>query len=185
MKNKLIKYTTIIAFLGIFAFGISCTDLLDQEPLGEWVQGDEGAGGSFQSDVFTLYAQARGFNVSSGTPALAVHNFRSEDTEKGSTASDGAAHGKMFDDFEYIATNGLISGYWTGNYEIIILANKIIADIAESKKDEELTEGDLINLSEAHFFRAFSFFNLVRAYGDIPITLSCNCIHRNPFIPCP
>ena len=55
----------------------------------------------------------RGFSVTSGTTALAVHCFRSEDAEKGSTASDGAAHGKMFDDFEYIATNGLIAGYWT------------------------------------------------------------------------
>lgn len=168
MKNKILKYSTIIAIISIFAFGISCTDLLDQEPLGEWVQGDEGSGGSFQSDVFTLYAQARGFNVSSGTPSLAIHNFRSEDTEKGSTASDGAAHGKMYDDFDYIATNGLLGGYWTGNYEIIILANKIIADIAEAQQEEDLTEGDLINLSEAHFFRAFSFFNLVRAFGDVP-----------------
>ena len=168
MKNKLIKYTTIIALISLFSFGVGCTDLLDQQPQGDWVQGDEGAGGSFQSDIFTLYAKIRGFNVTSGTTALAIHNFRSEDTEKGSTASDGAAHGLMFDDFDYIATNGLISGYWTGNYEIIILANKIIADLAEAEKKEALTEGDLINLGEAHFFRAYSFFNLVRAFGDIP-----------------
>jgi len=166
MKNKWIKYITITAFIVLFSFGISCTDLLDQEPLGEWVEGDEGAGGSFQSDVFTLYAQARGFHVTSGNTALAIHNFRSEDAEKGSTASDGSAYGKMFDDFEYIASNTTLTNYWTNNYGIIILANKIITDIAE--KEEELTEGDLTNLSEAHFFRAFSFFNLVRAFGDIP-----------------
>ena len=85
MKNKLIKYTTIIALISIFSFGVGCSDLLDQEPQGEWVQGEEGAGGSFQSDIFTLYAKIRGFNVSSGTPALAIHNFRSEDATKGST----------------------------------------------------------------------------------------------------
>src|SRR5690554_892384 len=120
MKNKLIKYTTIIAFISLFAFGISCTDLLDQEPLGEWVQGEEGAGGSFQSDVFTLYAQTRGFHVTSGNTALAIHNFRSEDAEKGSTASDGSAYGVMFDDFEYIASSSTLSNYWTNNYAIII-----------------------------------------------------------------
>ncbi len=170
MKNQILKYTTILAFISIFAFGISCTDLLDQEPLGEWVQGEEGSGGSFQSDVFTLYAQARGYNVTSGIPPLAIHNFRSEDAEKGSTASDGGEHAAMFDNFDYIASNGLLGGYWTGNYEMIILANKIIADVAEKEAnvEEELTEGDLINLSEAHFFRAFSFFNLVRAFGDVP-----------------
>ncbi|MDD2326857.1 MAG: RagB/SusD family nutrient uptake outer membrane protein, partial [bacterium] len=123
-----------------------CADLLDQKPQGEWVEGDEGSGGSFQSDVFTLYARIRGFHVTSGTTALAIHSFRSEDAEKGSTASDGAAHGRMFDDFEYIATNGLIGSYWTANYEIIILANKILGDIAQSEADKgTLSEGDLIN----------------------------------------
>ena len=52
----------------------------------------------------------------------------------------------MFDDFEYIATNGLIAGYWTGNYELIILANKVIADIEQSEKEKgSLSDGDRIN----------------------------------------
>ena len=167
MKNKWIKYITVVSLISLFSFTIGCSDLFDQEPQGQWVEGDLVGGGSYQSDVFTLYAQLRGFNVSSGTPALAIHNFRSEDTEKGSTASDGAANGKMFDDFEYSTTNGLIKGYWNGNYEIIQSANKIIFDINEAGKLGELSEGDLINLSEAHFFRAYCYFNLVRAFGDV------------------
>jgi len=165
--NNIYLWILFAATLSLTLSG--CSDLLDQKPQGEWVEGDEGSGGSFQSDVFTLYAKIRGFHVTSGTTAMAIHFFRSEDTEKGSTASDGAAHGMMFDDFEYIATNGLIGSYWTGNYEIIILANKILDDIAQSEADKgSLSEGDLINRSEAHFFRAFAFFNLVRAFGDVP-----------------
>lgn len=168
MKN-FIKYTAFMFLLAALSFTTGCSDLLDQQPQGEWVQGDEGKGGSFQSDVFTLYAKIRGFHVTSGTTALAIHCFRSEDAEKGSTASDGAAHGKMYDDFEYITTNGLIGSYWTSNYEIIILSNKILDDIAQAEKaNGTLSEGDLINKSEAHFFRAFAFFNLVRAFGDVP-----------------
>ena len=167
MKNKWIKYITVVLLISLFSFTVGCSDLFDQEPQGEWVEGDLVGGGSYQSDIFTLYAKLRGFNVSAGTPALAIHNFRSEDASKGSTASDGAAHGKMYDDFEYIATNGLIKSYWNGNYDIIQSANKIISDIKEDPKEGELSEGDLINLSEAHFFRAYSFFNLVRAFGDV------------------
>lgn len=164
-----IKHTTFILLSTVLSLTIGCTDLLDQHPQGEWVRGDEGSGGSFQSDVFTLYAKIRGFGVTSGTTALAIHCFRSEDAEKGSTAADGASHGKMYDDFEYITTNGLIAGYWTANYEIIILANKIIDEIAQTEKTKgALSEGDLINRSEAHFFRAFAFFNLVRAFGEVP-----------------
>lgn len=163
-----IKHLIVFLLLSVLTLTTSCSDLLDQQPQGEWVQGDEGSGGSFQSDVFTLYAKIRGFHVTSGTTALAIHCFRSEDAEKGSTASDGAAHGRMYDDFEYITTNGLIGSYWTSNYEIIILANKIIDDINKAETENKLTEGDLVNKAEAHFFRAFSFFNLVRAFGDIP-----------------
>ncbi len=168
MKNKnIIRWISSIAIFTLLL--TACSDLLDQQPQGEWVAGDEGQGGSFQSDIFSLYAKLRGYHVTSGTTALAIHCFRSEDAEKGSTASDGAAHGKMFDDFEYIATNGLISSYWTSNYEIIILANKVLDDIATAEKEKgNLSEGDLLNKSEAHFFRAFAFFNLVRAFGDVP-----------------
>lgn len=165
--NKIYFWLLFAAMFSLTPVG--CSDLLDQKPQGEWVEGDEGSGGSFQSDIFTLYAKLRGYHVTSGTTALAIHSFRSEDAEKGSTASDGAAHGRMFDDFEYIATNGLIGSYWTANYEIIILANKILDDIAQSEADKgTLSEGDLINRSEAHFFRAFAFFNLVRAFGEVP-----------------
>lgn len=165
--NKIYFWLLFAAMFSLTPVG--CSDLLDQKPQGEWVEGDEGSGGSFQSDIFTLYAKLRGYHVTSGTTALAIHSFRSEDAEKGSTASDGAAHGRMFDDFEYIATNGLIGSYWTSNYEIIILANKILDDIAMSEVEKgTLSEGDLINRSEAHFFRAFAFFNLVRAFGEVP-----------------
>ncbi|MFA7390487.1 MAG: RagB/SusD family nutrient uptake outer membrane protein [Proteiniphilum sp.] len=168
MKMNKIYFWLLFAAM-FYLTPVGCSDLLDQKPQGEWVEGDEGSGGSFQSDIFTLYAKLRGYHVTSGTTALAIHSFRSEDAEKGSTASDGAAHGRMFDDFEYIATNGLIGSYWTANYEIIILANKILDDIAQSEADKgTLSEGDLINRSEAHFFRAFAFFNLVRAFGEVP-----------------
>lgn len=168
MKKKILYLLFIFAAALILSLE-GCSDLLDQEPQGEWVAGDEGGGGSFQSDIFTLYAKIRGFHVTSGTTALAIHCFRSEDAEKGSTAADGAAHGQMFDNFEYIATNGLIGSYWTDNYEIIILANKILDDISVAESERgPLSEGDLINQSEAHFFRAFAFFNLVRAFGEVP-----------------
>jgi len=168
MKKNIAYLLMILTAVTVLILN-GCSDLLDQRPQGEWVEGDEGSGGSFQSDVFTLYAKIRGFHVTSGTTALAIHSFRSEDAEKGSTAADGAAHGVMYDDFEYIATNGLLGSYWTGNYEIINLANKILYDIAQAEEEKgTLSEGDLINKSEAHFFRAFAFFNLVRAFGEVP-----------------
>lgn len=167
------KYTLTIIGICITALLIliqtACSNLLDQKPQGEWVQGD-GSGGSFQTDIFTLYAKVRGFSITSGTPALAIHVFRSEDAEKGSTASDGSAHGLMYDDFEYNASNGLIQSYWASNYEMIHIVNSVLDDMKKLVDEGgRLEPNDLINKSEAHFFRAFCYFNLVRAFGEVPL----------------
>ncbi len=168
MKKYILK-TLFISAIGLLSMTFTgCDDFLNQEPQGSWVEGD-GSAGSFETDVFTLYAKMRGFNVTSGNVPMAIHSFRSEDAEKGSTASDGAVHGTMYDDFEYNASNGLTQGYWTGNYEIINLANTILSNINDYKATvDSLSEGDLVNQSEVYFFRAFAFFNLVRAFGEVP-----------------
>lgn len=145
---------------------VSCDDLLKQEPQGDWTAKDN-VGGSFASDVFSMYAKVRGFHVTAGTTALAIHNFRCEDIEKGSTASDGAPFGAMYDDFTYDASQSSLQNYWTSNYEIVHIANNVLAAIEE--QSENLTDGDLINKGEAHFFRAFIYFNLVRAFGEVPL----------------
>ena len=131
----------------------------DQEPQGEWVDGDQGnVSGSFEADIFTLYGKLRGSDLVAGVPALAIHSFRSEDAEKGSTASDGVDHANMFDNFNYVATNGLINGYYSANYEVIHLSNTVLDKI--NKADQStLTDSDKINRGEAHFFRAFAYFN--------------------------
>ena len=76
--------------------------MFDRKPLGQQTE-DDLTGGTYETQVFNMYAKLRGFHLTSGNTALAIHGMRSEDAEKGSTLSDGAATGKMFDDFEYLA----------------------------------------------------------------------------------
>ncbi|MDR0332985.1 MAG: RagB/SusD family nutrient uptake outer membrane protein [Dysgonamonadaceae bacterium] len=159
--SKIIIVCTAILFIGLYT---GCS-LLDQEPQGEWTI-DDSPGGSFQTEVFSLYARLRGYNVTAGLPALAIHNFRSEDVEKGSLSGDAAHLTTMFENFEYIASNSEIQGYWTSNYEIIHSTNRVLSDISDVTNP---AEGVLINKGEAHFFRAFAYFNLVRAFGEVPL----------------
>lgn len=142
-----------------------CSDFLDQAPQGTATE-DDLTGGTYESEVFGMYADLRGYHLTTGNTAMAIHFFRSEDAEKGSTASDGAANGKMYDDFEYSASNGILSSYWTANYALIHKVNKLLAEMAEAPS---LTEGDLTNKAEALFCRAFAYFNLVRAFGEVPL----------------
>lgn len=161
MKRNFFIIITSFLLLSLF----SCNDILEQSPQGQWNDGDA-SGGGFESGVFNIYALARGFNVTSGNVAFAIHSFRSEDAEKGSTAADGSGYALMYDNFEYNTADGAIAGYWSSNYAIIHAANNVITNIEQSANP---SEGTLINNAEAHFFRAFAYFNLVRAFGEVPL----------------
>lgn len=160
---KKIYYFAIALIVSYFQ--LSCTDMLDQKPQGGLTE-DDLTGGTYETQVFNLYAMLRGFHLTTGNTALAIHGMRSEDAEKGSTLSDGAATGKMFDDFEYAASNGMIKSYWNSNYEMIHKINDLLT---EMEGNASLTGGDLTNKGEALFMRAFCYFNLVRAFGDVPL----------------
>ncbi len=163
MKNKYIYTLIAVCMLAFTQTG--CTDLLDQHPQGELTDKDLNAG-TYETEVFAMYAAIRGYHITSGTTAFDIHCFRSEDAEKGSTSSDGSAHAEMFDNFEYTATMGALADYWKENYAIIHKANSLLDEI---QKNTHPTEGDLINKSEALFFRAYTYFNLVRAFGEVPL----------------
>lgn len=144
----------------------ACNSFLDRNPLGEFTEDDNPAaltGGK----VYNLYYLMRSYNLTSGIPAFLVHMVRSEDSEKGSDAGDGAGEEAMWDNFQYTASNGPLAAYWSQNYTIIYQCNDVLTDIAESphRDDPEMQR----NKGEALFFRAYCYFNLVRAWGEVPV----------------
>lgn len=154
-----------LMFLVISFSQLSCDDMFDRKPLGQQTE-DDLTGGTYEAQVFNMYAKLRGFHITTGNTALAIHCMRSEDAEKGSTLADGADTGTMYDDFQYLATNGLIKTYWNDNYALIHLVNDLLDEMS---KNSSLTEGDMVNRGEALFMRAFCYFNLVRAFGEVPL----------------
>ena len=71
----------------------------------------------------------------------------------------------MYDEFNYDASDGMLQGYWSANYSLIHKVNTLL----ESMKAGNLTDGNLVNKAEALFFRAYCYFNLVRAFGEVPL----------------
>ena len=72
--------------------------------------------------------------ATAGPPAFAIHCFRSEDSEKGSIASDGSDVAEMYDDFVYTPTNGLLGAYWrTPQVEYLMLSLGRLLYIANSE----------------------------------------------------
>ena len=164
MKNIIsIKWIALPVLLALLVIASCKRPFLDRQPLGRYIDDDIPAG-SYDSKIFATYSllRAGGFN---NHLFLAIHSFRSDEAEKGSSLSDGADQGLMYDEFQYSKTNGGIQEYWTAHYALIIAANAIIADIDSLKLNDPNT---LVNKAEAKFLRAFTYFNLVRTFGQVP-----------------
>jgi starch-binding outer membrane protein, SusD/RagB family len=99
--------------------------------------------------------------------AIAIESLGSDDTEKGSDPSDATFLNK-FDNFTATSTEGQILDFWTGQYQEINLANQVLDNIPAINMDAALKAR---YLGEAKFLRAYAYFRLVRAFGDVPLRL--------------
>ncbi|HVF96917.1 MAG TPA: RagB/SusD family nutrient uptake outer membrane protein, partial [Flavisolibacter sp.] len=66
-------------------------------------------------------------------------------------------------------TEGQILDFWTGQYQEINLANQVLDNVPGISMSDALKQR---YLAEAKFLRAYAYFRLVRAFGDVPLRLS-------------
>lgn len=116
--------------------------------------------------VNAMYGNLREWKQVAFAP-IAIESLGSDDTEKGSDPSD-ATYMNKFDNFTATSTEGQILDFWTGQYQEINLANQVIDNIPAINMDANL-KGRY--LAEAKFIRAYAYFRLVRAFGDVPLRL--------------
>lgn len=163
MKRNFNKYIHIVIIAVMALSMVGCNDFLDRSPQGSFTEDDDTSGGT-EAKIYGIYSKMRSYNITAGIPAFAIHMFRSEDSEKGSTINDGPDNALFWDDFEYNTTNGTLGTYWNHNYSIIHDCNRLI-DTLQKKNDPNLRSLE----AEAKFFRAYCYFNLVRAWGEVPL----------------
>lgn len=162
-----IKKYILSLLIGATALSFSaCNDFLDRDPLGQFTE-DDAPNALVGGKMYNVYYLMRGYDITAGIPAFMIHMVRSEDSEKGSDAGDGGEQAAMYDDFEYTASNGPLGAYWSQNYKIIYQCNEILDDIEKSENKDD-TE-NIRTKGEALFFRAYCYFNLVRAFGEVPL----------------
>ena len=165
---KLTKYI-LSTFVAASVLAITgCSDFLDRSPQGQFTE-DDNPNALVNGKIYNVYTLMRNYNITAGVPAFAIQSFRSEDAQKGSVESDGSDVAQMYDDFNYLPTNGLLGAYWGQNYAIIYQCNDILASIAAKETAGQTEAEDMLNKGEASFFRAYCYFNLVRAFGEVPL----------------
>lgn len=162
-RNKILFWSFILALPILLSVTTGCKKFLDRKPLTATL--DDLNQGTLEAQSFGLYSTLRyaGFST---LPWIDFHSIRDDDAQKGSSATDGAEINTEFETFQYSKDDWAPNTYWNDHYTMINLANKEIY-YADSLK---LTDAaSLRNVGEALFFRAYSFFELAKTYGDVPL----------------
>ncbi len=163
MKKSIKLFFNILAISSMLLMLGACQKFLDRKPLTATL--DDLNQGGLEGQVYGLYSNLRNSAGFTTIPWLAMHDFRSDDSEKGSDPSDGAEWVAPFDHYNYVKDLWASNVYWDDHYSLINLANTAIqtADSLNLTDDPSLT-----NVAEARFLRAYAYFDLARTYGDVP-----------------
>lgn len=164
--------TNISALLiGLLLF-TGCQDFLDIRP--EGTVPSTGMDHTKSENIFlpvsAAYASLRDGNVHAFA-YIGAFEITSDNADKGSSPGDNPEM-LQIDQFSFTPTNGLVSGLWTGYYNVVSAANNAIQEMplfeaamlnAENKAYTRQCAG------EAKTIRAYAYFNLTRLFGKVPI----------------
>ncbi|TSD62987.1 RagB/SusD family nutrient uptake outer membrane protein [Inquilinus sp. KBS0705] len=168
MFNKNIKNTLFVSTCAVLVLMQGCKkSFLDvppqaQQPSVEFFKTQDDA----TKAVNSIYGNLREWKETAFAP-MAVESLGSDETEKGSTPSD-ASFMNGYDNFTVTATDGQLQDFWNGQYQSINLCNQVLDNVPNITMDENLKNR---YLAEAKFVRAYNYFRLVRAFGDVVLRL--------------
>ncbi len=159
-------------FLAISCAALSsgCTKFLDRQPLSATLS-DLNQGG-LEGQAIGLYGTIRNSQSAPycgdgmvGIGYIPMQGFRSGDQTV--NADPGAAgYVTAYSDFQYSKDDWANGVYWDRHYQMILLTN-ILLQTADSLKLSD--NASLINIAEAKWFRAYSYFDLIKNYGEVPL----------------
>ncbi|MBS1512033.1 MAG: RagB/SusD family nutrient uptake outer membrane protein [Bacteroidetes bacterium] len=163
MKRNKILFRALVIALPVLLSVMGCKKFLDRKPLTATL--DDLNQGTLEAQSFGLYNTLTyaGFST---LPWIDFHSIRDDDAQKGSSTTDGAEINTEFETFQYSKDDWAPNTYWNDHYYMINLCNKELY-YADSLKATD--PASLRNVGEAAFFRAYSFFELAKTYGDVPL----------------
>lgn len=160
-KNKKI-FWGLFLLLVVFISISGCKKFLDRKPLYPTLTDFGSAVDGQAIAMYVILDTWAGFN---SLPWLDFNSIRDDDAQKGSSTTDGAEINTEFETFQYTKDDWATNTYWSDHYTMINAANKLLF-FADSLKLTD--DASLRNVGEAKFFRAYSYFELIKAYGEVP-----------------
>jgi starch-binding outer membrane protein, SusD/RagB family len=154
-----------IICLYLFFFMAACTDFLQKDPQGQLTQASFPltASDALQS-TNAVYAAVRIWYYNSG--GYPILDIMSDDAYKGSNTNDQLSTVGAYDNFTFNTTGDGLDRWWATLYEGIRWANVVIDKVPLISMDTTLRNR---YIGEASFLRALFYFDLVRAWGGVPL----------------
>lgn len=150
--------TTLLSFT-------ACEDFLSVSPQSELTQE---AFPTTEEDALqatnAVYSTLRDWHYHSG--GFPILDIMSDDTHKGSNPNDGANTIGPYDDFSHSPTQDGLDRWWNALYQGIRRANIVLERVEPIEMDQQVKSR---YLGEAGFLRALYYFDLVRAFGGVPL----------------
>jgi starch-binding outer membrane protein, SusD/RagB family len=167
---KIIQHSKkILLLLLVFLFG-SCSDFLEKPLQGQLTQANFPVSG--EDALLATNAVYHTLRINLFHQGLfPILDIMSDDGSKGSNPDDAAATVGPYDKFQHIPTEGNITRWWSTLYEGVKRANVVIVEVPKIAMDESLKAR---YIGEAKFLRALFYFDLVRAWGGVPIITELN-----------
>jgi hypothetical protein len=157
---------SLILLLGFTAF--SCSDFLQVNPQGELTQ--EAFPKTAQDALLAtnaVYSTLRSWHYNSG--GFPIMDMMSDDAHKGSNPNDGASNLKPYENFTFTTTQDGLDRWWAALYQGVRFANVVLEKVPDLSINEQLKTR---YLAEASFLRGLYYFDLVRAFGEVPLVIS-------------
>jgi hypothetical protein len=162
MKIYTKYYLLTLLILLLFA---GCETFLEINPQGELTQE---AFPTTRADallaVNATYTTLRGWYYHSG--GYPILDIMSDDAYKGSNPNDQLPTVGPYDNFTHTSTQDGLDRWWNALYEGVKRTNVVIEKVPAIQMDESLKNK---YLAEASFIRGLLYFDLVRAWGGVPL----------------
>jgi hypothetical protein len=153
---KKLKFITIL-FIGILVMN-SCKEYLDLSPISEIaIEGFYSNNTEVEAGVIAIYD---GMQTMVQTE-YALTEMRSDNSKTRNREGEGA----QFETMNVDPGNSIVAAYWANNYNIIFRANIVLENLGAVTVAAKKSQFE----GEAKFARALCHFNLVRAFGNIPL----------------
>ncbi len=154
--------------LALFFSG--CESFLDKNPQGNLTQATFPTS---ESDailaVNAVYSTMLDLSYNSGIFPLT--DIMSDDARKGSNPTDQSSEIGPYDNYTATKTGNELRSWWATLYQGIKRANVVIEKVPGIEMDATLRSR---YIAEAKFLRGLYYFDLVRAWGDVPLVTALN-----------